>query len=233
MQAARVFLDQVEVASAEQHWRRAAQLDRSHIESREMLVTVYERTNRAKEAIQVLEELVELQPENLLHHINLGVLHSRLEQFEAAEKAFRKAIEVVPGRIEGYVALANLFLEGNRNLSEATKMARTAVQLAPIAMHYALLGRVCEASGDYEGALTALQRATQLDPGARSYREAYERVQRQGKKPQDRDAEGAAEPSAEPAAEPAAEPSAEPAAEPAAEPSAAERQGPAGEDEPR
>ena len=57
-------------------------------------------------------------------------------------------------------------LEQSNNLSEAAAQYREAIRLAPgVPIPYRGLGFLLERMGDHGGALAALERATDLDPG--------------------------------------------------------------------
>jgi tetratricopeptide (TPR) repeat protein len=175
--AANVYLTHHDVEQAVKHWSKASGLDPKDTESRKALASVYGQQNKAEEALRVLEELLAIEPENPVHHRNAGALNIRLQRFDAAEEAFQKAGQLAPDRPEAHVALAQLYLETNRELSQAWTHARKAVELEPIAANYFLLSSVCERNGDHAGALTAIKRARDLDPGDPRYKEAYARIQ--------------------------------------------------------
>jgi len=105
-------------------------------------------------------------------------MNARLGRFDAAQKAFRKAVEIAPKRPEGYVALTQLYLRANQNLAEAQALAATASRLAPTAANYAVLSMACEKAGDLEGASTAIARAVQLEPQNSVYRRRQALMQR-------------------------------------------------------
>ncbi|MGQ9575287.1 MAG: tetratricopeptide repeat protein [Thermoguttaceae bacterium] len=158
-------------------WQKAAALDPQNTESRERLVIVFEREGKLQEAMRILEELQTIQPDDAVHWINAGTLHARLKQFDKAESALRKAMELARERAEPRRALAQLFLDTGRNLPEAKALAAKAVELEPVAGNYYLLSQACLKNGDLPGALTAAQRATQLDPGNRLFREALKQIE--------------------------------------------------------
>jgi tetratricopeptide (TPR) repeat protein len=177
LNAGRVYAKHGKAREAEQHWTNAARLDPNDTESRQMLVMVFEQQDRSEEAIPILEELSRIEPENPIHYVNIGALNVRLQRFEAAEDAYRRLKQRAPDSPRGYVALARLFLDTGRRLSEAKELAAKAVQLEPTASNYFLLGTACERSGDTAGALSAVERARQLDPGNSLYRDEYAKLQ--------------------------------------------------------
>jgi len=95
----------------------------------------------------------------------VGDLLFRLQRFEVAEEAVRRAIELAPSRPAGYRTLVRLLLARYQKLPEAQALARKLVELAPTAMNYSILGDACCANGDVAGAREALRQALDLEPG--------------------------------------------------------------------
>ena len=173
----KVYAAHGELSTALEHWTRAAEVAPQDVECRQMLVSVYQQMGRLEEALKYLEELSNLQPDTPLHQLNLGVLYSNLGQFEAAEAAFQKTRQMLPQRHEGYAGQARLYLDANRNVAEAMQLARKAVELAPVAANYYLLGVAQVKCEDREAALESFKRATELDRSNPVYAKAYSSLQ--------------------------------------------------------
>ncbi len=152
-------------ATAAKLWRRAAVLDPKNAECRRQLASWYEMNRFDREATQVYEELRALEPGDAMTHALLGVLYARSKRLDAAEEAMRKVVELAPERPEGYAALAQLYLHTNQNLAETRTLAQQAVKLQPIAWHYVLLSDACRRNGDPAGAVSAMERAVELEGG--------------------------------------------------------------------
>ncbi|MGQ9576190.1 MAG: tetratricopeptide repeat protein [Thermoguttaceae bacterium] len=161
--------------------RKAAAADPTHAESRQTLVTVLLWRGRTREALEVLQELRQIEPHDPVHLVNLGTLHLRLRQLDEAERAFKAAVKLAPDRSEGYASLAQFYLQTRRNLPLAKQHAAKAVELEPTGQHYFILCLACRENADPAGAITAIDRAIQIDPGNRQYREARERLQQKRK----------------------------------------------------
>ncbi len=164
------------VQEAEDCWKKAAARDPTDAESRRLLAKALIERGDYRSALQPVEELQRLQPKVADYWLSGGRLHASLQQFEAAERSFQKAIELAPKRAEAQATLAQLYVHAARNLAEAKRLAQGAVQLEPTAQYYALLSDACAGNGDRAGALTAIERAVELDPGSAVYREALSRV---------------------------------------------------------
>jgi len=176
--AGKVYLAHGRLEPAEEHLRRAAELDPANTECREALAGLYDRAGRLKEAARMVKELRDLEPWNLAHRRNLGILEARRDDPEAAEATFRELCAIAPNRAVGYAGLAELSLRADMTLPEADKVAATAVRLEPTAWHYFILAAVREKEGDQAGARQALEQAVALDPQNPRYKALYESTRR-------------------------------------------------------
>ena len=178
--ASRVCLAHGDLAEAERLCRRAATLDPNNTQCRIQLASLYQQTNRGEEALRVCRQLTEIEPENLGYHLNLGIMYGNLGRFQDAEEALREVIRLAPESAEGSVALARLYLRTGRKLAEATRLAQEAVRTSPNAPSYALLSQAHAANREHAEAISAIEKAIELDSANPHYREMLELFQ-QGK----------------------------------------------------
>ncbi len=176
--AGKVYLAHGRLELAEEHLIRAAELDPADTECREALAGLYDQAGRLEEAARIVEDLQDLEPWNLAHRRNLGILEARMNDLEAAEATFRELCAIAPDRAVGYAGLAELSLRTEKTLPEAQALAATAVRLEPTAWHYFILAAIREKEGDYAGARQALEQAMALDPENPRYRALYESTRR-------------------------------------------------------
>jgi Flp pilus assembly protein TadD len=155
-------------------WRRAAAATPQHADSRKALADLYLQSGRAAEAIPVLEELTRILPADASYCMKLGRLCVESGQTDKAEGAFSQACQRDPKDAAAHAALAELYVKSGRKLAEAVSLARRAAELSPTADRYWLLAAACRCSGDVPGALAALDKAIDLDPGNLQYREAQQ-----------------------------------------------------------
>jgi len=175
--AARVYAARRNSRQAEYHWRRAAALDPKDRVSRQQLALLYMQSRRVPEAVDVSKQLTALDPGNAPYRHKLGTALAALRQFDAAEEAFRKGIELAPQEAIGYHLLARLLLTRNHKLAEAKTLAGKLVELESTARNYSILGEVCQRTGDLAGALAAARRASELEPANPQYRRTYRTLQ--------------------------------------------------------
>jgi tetratricopeptide (TPR) repeat protein len=174
-QAGQIYLASGDVREAERLWWRAAALNPRHAACLLDLASLFEKAGRAREALDVRQRLVAIHPRDPDHHWHLGVLLARLKQWDAAEAAFKKVVELAPADPRGHAGLAELCLQTGGRLTEAKTLALEAVRLEPVAPHYVLLSRVCAKLGDKPGAVSAIGKAVELNPDNL----LYQRIQAQ------------------------------------------------------
>ncbi len=161
---------------AQDHYRRAAEVDPRNVPARVALLEFAAENSRWDEALRWLEELSALQPKEVEWCLRQGAVMIHLGRLDDAQRAFEKATQLAPHRPEGYVGLAQLAIYHGRDLSAARQWARRAVECAPSAANYHLLAIVCERQGDLEAAVAAAKRAAQLEPFQPQFRETLTRL---------------------------------------------------------
>lgn len=162
-----------DAAGMERNWRAAAEFDAEHRESRFRLAELYHHVGRYEQALRFFREYCELEPDNSGAWLSLGVLAVRSRQYQEAEAALRRAIELAPQQPKAYAVLAQIRMLPDRDPEEAVALARRAVELAPSAEHFYILGTARWHAGQTAAAREDLAQAIKLDPGNREYREAY------------------------------------------------------------
>jgi tetratricopeptide (TPR) repeat protein len=165
----RVYAVKGQADAAERLFLRAAEVDPSNTACRFQLVMLYQQAQRNLEALRYSQEMVRAEPRNAFHFLGLGNLHLRLKQPAEAEAAFKKVIELAPKRSEGYFALAQLYVQANRQPAQALELAQRAVALAPSPVNFYVLSQACAQNGDWPAARAAIDKACALDPQHSQY----------------------------------------------------------------
>jgi tetratricopeptide (TPR) repeat protein len=81
---------------AERLWQRAAALEPKGTLCRIELAALYERNGQDPEALEICEQLREIDPENGDYWLNVGLLNARLNRFDAALSAMERAVQLDP-----------------------------------------------------------------------------------------------------------------------------------------
>jgi tetratricopeptide (TPR) repeat protein len=150
---------------------RAAALEPKNTLHLTELASLYVLSERMAEALQVNKTISEIEPQDPVCFLNIGLISARLKRFDDTEEAFSKVIKLTPEESNGYRLLAQLYLETQRNLPKARELAEKLVALEATAFNYYLLGWACDMNGDTASAFSAVKRAVELDPTNPKYQQ--------------------------------------------------------------
>jgi len=176
MSAAKVYVVHEYFRTAQAHLRKGGDLCPTHSECLHLLAWLYEQEGRIDEAIETWLRVKEHKPKSVIARVRLGSLYVRLGEFEAAEEAFLSVIDISPDWAGGYAGLANLYLDTNRKLPEAQRLAREVVEREPLPEHYFTLCLACQRNGDVTEARRAIDQAVAMDPGNKEYEQIRELI---------------------------------------------------------
>jgi tetratricopeptide (TPR) repeat protein len=109
-----------------------------------------------------------------LNYLLVGLLYARLNRFDDSKASFMKSIEYSPESPNGYRELARLCLHTRTDIAQAKILAEKAVSLSPVAPNYFVLSRAYDSNGDRQGAISALEKAIEIDPNNQEYRRIYD-----------------------------------------------------------
>jgi len=93
-------------------------------------IALEEDPNNQAQAMEMYQQVLELDPDHAAAHINLGTLHYNRQEYALAEKHYRRAIEVDARYALAYFDLGNVLDETGR-VAEAIQTYAIALQLAP------------------------------------------------------------------------------------------------------
>ena len=175
--AAQIYRLHEDAGKSAEHFRKSATLDADNPVYRAALEAHYVQRNSLADGVSVFEQLAREQPKSSLNYLFLGRLHGRLDQFDAAERAYRKVQELAPEWPEGYRTLAELYLRANRKPAEARALARKVLEMEPTGPHYYLLAVACLKNNDRASALEAIQQAVALSPSETKYQQFLQQLQ--------------------------------------------------------
>jgi tetratricopeptide (TPR) repeat protein len=171
MHAGKIYQDQGNPDKAQDLMERAVALDQKNTLYLMELGSSYGMSNRMTEALEVHKKISEIEPQNPVCFLNIGVISAQLKRFEDAEEALLTVIKLAPKESSGYRLLAQLYLETQRNLPKTRELAEKAVAFEATAFNYFLLGWACDVNGDTANAFSALKRAVELDPKNPKYQQ--------------------------------------------------------------
>ncbi len=156
LEAARALLNEFETSRT----RERAQL----ISAEAMILR---DAQRPQEAVAVLDEGLKKLPDQPELLYDYAMATERLDRLEDTERALRRLMELHPDNAHAFNALGYTLADRNIRLAEARSLIEEALRLAPDdAQIIDSMGWVLFRLGDYEGAVTQLQRAYALQPDA-------------------------------------------------------------------
>jgi len=132
--------------------------ERSNIRS--YLGQILTKEERYKEAIALLQEGLEKNPDDTVLLFQMGVTYDRSGRFDLAEKALKRLLEADPKHPDAMNYLGYSWAEKGINLTEALDMIQKALEIRPDAAYIIdSLGWVHYQMGHYEEALELLLKA--------------------------------------------------------------------------
>jgi Flp pilus assembly protein TadD len=174
---AKAAFDQGDLATAETLLAPLLKGDPPDADACHQLALVRQRQKRAAEAVTILEQATKLAPTKPDHFSALGIaLGQRMDEasfiqvpFLASKmrKAFEHSIALDPNHLTGLIGLARFYdnapeiAGGSREKAE--EYAQRVLKLNPF-LGEIELGNIAEKSGDFAGALTHFDSASQLQP---------------------------------------------------------------------
>ncbi len=176
--ASRLYLSRQQIEVGAALCRRAAKMAPSDVESRQLFISVAPRLEQFDEALEVCSELVELEPENTGHRLNLGALHEHAGEISEAQRIYEALIEREPEQARGHAALVRLHLQQQEH-EKAISHAREATRKEPSPHHFVLLAQTLAESGKLDDAATAIERAIELDPNNPEWRRLKQLIERE------------------------------------------------------
>jgi tetratricopeptide (TPR) repeat protein len=178
MHAGKIYRDRDKLQKGIELMEKAAALEPKNTLYLTELASSYGLSKRMAEALQVNKTISEIEPQNHVCFLNIGLISARLKRFDDAEEAFSKVIKLAPEESSGYRLLAQLYLETQRNLPKARELAEKVVVFEATAFNYYLLGWACDINGDTANALSAVKRAVELDPTNPKYQQMLSLLKR-------------------------------------------------------
>ncbi|NIP52175.1 MAG: tetratricopeptide repeat protein [Phycisphaerae bacterium] len=173
-----IYYNKGNLQQAEKLLQRAVSLEPNNTEYLMKLGFLFQSSNRLQDALKMYLKAAEIEPDNMVSRLNAGVVSMQLKQYGNSEKIFREVIKSAPKLSNGYRELAHLYLMTGTNLSEALKLAKTAVALEEAAENYFILSWAYDRNGDVANAGSTLKRAVELEPDNLQYRRMYEQIQK-------------------------------------------------------
>ncbi|MBI3441422.1 MAG: tetratricopeptide repeat protein [Proteobacteria bacterium] len=165
-QLGQFFLSQKKYDNAIREFEAALKKTKDTFQILTAIVNTNVSRGKPDKAVARLNEIIKGSPDHIFAHELLGEVYGLQKKYEAAEKSFRKAIEVNPKWNVPYRNLANLYLVRG-NFPAASEVDQEGLRALPedpqLLFH---LAATYERAHDYEHAVAAYERILGKDPSS-------------------------------------------------------------------
>lgn len=111
---------------------KAISLNPKNLALRFQLINIYDslKIKDSKKIEQIMQEIISLEPQNMLHRVTLASFYARINQLDKAEKTLRDAIQEDPEDADRYLLLVE-FLSSRKSVSSAEAELQAAIKAMP------------------------------------------------------------------------------------------------------
>ena len=144
--------------------------DQTSVLAAEGFADIAAAEGRPAEAVRLLLEAAELDPQSPRYYSKAGRLEMEAGNTAAAVKLLERALELDPGHLPAFAQLGAMYV-GNDDYTSAAKIYRAAADYAPEdADAQASYGRIQAILKEWDGSLASYGRAVALEPASAEYR---------------------------------------------------------------
>ena len=127
---ARFIADRGDLAGAEKHLRRAAEMSPKKDVVQSFLAMVLAKQGNLVEATQRFHRALQINPKDPATLNNMGIALAQQGKLDEAIEHFQRSLEIKPNDAAGHMNLANVWLDRG-NMEESLKHMRLAVEIDP------------------------------------------------------------------------------------------------------
>lgn len=159
-----IFSAENKIDTAESELKKAIELDENYLPAYSAYASILITKNQTDAALAQYRKVVEKKPSAAVYTL-IGMLEDAKQNYDEAEKNYRKALEINPGTEIAANNLAWMIADQNRgNLDEALRLAQDTVNRNNnVAGYYDTLGWVNYKKGFHVQAVESFKRAVALD----------------------------------------------------------------------
>jgi len=183
-----LFATQGKYDEAIDEYRRAVRLEtlesKETIEARLPLARTLLDANRLKDAVQEIQTILALDPNNAAGYALLGDFYQKQRRFDKAIDAYQRAFRLDPTQVGLFLRLSDQLQQQGRQQGEILDLLQTAIQANPdeatlalaLGDNYQRHGDIAEATEAYKSALDMFESqslSATLDPRSARLSQAY------------------------------------------------------------
>ncbi|MEJ2364667.1 MAG: tetratricopeptide repeat protein [Deltaproteobacteria bacterium] len=171
-----LYYEMKQYDQAAKAFAQVLKLDDKDIDAREYLVEVYRQEKKPRQALSVLEKLIQLRPSYWPYYAKAFELYDQLKAYEEMTKTLASAVGKLPEQPELRYFLAISYVKRNL-LVEAIHQFEALVKLAPKNTTYLMqLAGLYEQIGKTDKALGTYKRVLEVDPENPEAQDSYLRL---------------------------------------------------------
>ena len=171
-----LYYEMKQYDQAAKAFAQVLKLDDKDIDAREYLVEVYRQEKKPRQALSVLEKLIQLRPSYWPYYAKAFELYDQLEAYEEMTKTLASAVGKLPEQPELRYFLAISYVKRNL-LVEAIHQFEALVKLAPKNTTYLMqMAGLYEQIGKTDKALGTYKRVLEVDPENPEAQDSYLRL---------------------------------------------------------
>lgn len=153
-----------DLSGALKEYERGLALSPGHLNLLNSLGVCHGRLGNSRQALEIFQQIAELDPLNMMAHYNLGYTHLLSGRMIEAEESMGRAAELAPDNFESFFHLGKIALELG-HLDRALPALKRAGELGEgRPMVFRLLGEALMLAHDHQGALAAFKKAVKAAP---------------------------------------------------------------------
>lgn len=157
-------------------FQKAIERDADHVDSHEGLALAFSLTSDWTLAEKHFAKLIQLQPMQARHYINLGTMHNRKGDYQKAVDTLRRALQRDRKNAHTYFNLG-LAYRKLKQTAMSVNAYKEAIKLSPeFAEAYLNLANVLTDMGSLQQAVQMLRKAVELKPNSEKARKALEKA---------------------------------------------------------
>lgn len=123
------YMAQQDFANAERILKRAEQMSPTAMKPKQALARLYVGLGKAEPALRVFQEMVNLEPNNTLHHYDLAMVYARLNRMDEVVATYEKAVSIQRDP-QSLVYLAQAYFQSGQQ-KKALQTIEEAIEASP------------------------------------------------------------------------------------------------------
>lgn len=176
---ANAYIGMGDMAQAEACYRKALEINPSHLQANAALAGLLSRQNKNSEAVEHYRRAVEIMPTNPQYHYALGVMLVRMRNYAEATASLRTAVQLNPAFADAHYQLGKALLESGHTAQALAEFRNTVIMKPDHSAAHTDLGVLFATAGRLPEAVAHFREALKTNPADELARENLETALKQ------------------------------------------------------